>query len=191
MANHRTLTCRLRGTQPFVTKRPVIVVTLGHGLLRPAWRRRERASCLPPRCPGLLAGQGAAEARCATGGAAEDRCARRGARPPQRPHFHLLCTPTLLQALRSLIQSCKSQQWRSKAALDTAPSATGTQGDAAAPGYCEAKEVQLMQIWHLHEVQDRSSGVGPEGQRELRPSFASPGVCMCLTAMSSCRVNNL
>ena len=29
-----------------------------------------------------------------------------------------------------------------------------------------------MQIWHLHEVQDRSSGVGPEGQRELRPSFA-------------------
>ena len=29
-----------------------------------------------------------------------------------------------------------------------------------------------MQIWHLHEVQDRSSGVGPEGQREIRPSFA-------------------
>ena len=48
-----------------------------------------------------------------------------------------------------------------------------------------------MQIWHLHEVQDRSSGVGPEGQRELRPSFASPGVCMCLTAMSSCRVTSL
>ena len=46
-----------------------------------------------------------------------------------------------------------------------------------------------MQIWHLHEVQDRSSGVGPEGQRELRPSFASPGVCMCLTVMSSCGVN--
>ena len=46
-----------------------------------------------------------------------------------------------------------------------------------------------MQIWHLHEVQDRCSARGPEGQRELRPPFASPGVCMCLTAMSSCGVN--
>ena len=52
---------------------PVVFVVEGYTVLpRPAWRRRERASCLPPRCPGLLAGQGAAEARCATGGAAED-----------------------------------------------------------------------------------------------------------------------
>ena len=29
-----------------------------------------------------------------------------------------------------------------------------------------------MQIWHLHEVQDRCSARGPEGQRDLRPPFA-------------------
>ena len=46
-----------------------------------------------------------------------------------------------------------------------------------------------MASWHLHEVQDRCSARGPEGQREIRPSFASPGVCMCLTVMSSCGVN--
>ena len=29
-----------------------------------------------------------------------------------------------------------------------------------------------MQIWHLHEVQDRSQAGSSEGQRELGPSFA-------------------
>ena len=107
-----------------------------------AWPWPPEAGLAAARARQLLATQvpwPPGRSRCSRGGLRDRRRRRWQVHTPRcppaaRPHLHLLCTPISLQAFRSLIQSCKSQQWRSQAALGTAPSATGTQGDAAAPG---------------------------------------------------------
>ena len=111
-------------------------------VLREAWPWPPEAGLAAARARQLLATQvpwPPGRSRCSRGSLRDRRRRRWQVHTPRcppaaRPHLHLLCTPISLQALRSLIQSCKSQQERSQAALGTAPSATGTQGDAAAPG---------------------------------------------------------